>query len=202
MRAQGHDERIRFLFIAGAQIMNRKEYKEYQETIAYFFETEGIRNLSPTNMEDEPYFSSSSCDCCNRSLGGDRYQCSRYNAEHDTIVEDYEICPDCYYYAEYGQLDDMTMQEIEDSEKDLDRYKVNPYAWPGGYNVLALMADGETLCHDCICNEKEVFQDDTLHDQDGWRFVGSDVYWEGPIIYCAHCNKALDSEYGDPEEDQ
>ena len=39
----------------------------------------------------------------------------------------------------------------------LEEYKKNPYAWPGGYQLLALMGDGETLCHKCICEEKEVY---------------------------------------------
>lgn len=184
--------------------MNRKEYKEYREAVKDFFETEGITGLSRRDMESESYFSSASCDCCGTLLAGDRLQCSGYNPRTMLTVEDYEICPDCYYYAEYGQLNDMTMMEIEDSEKDLDRYKANPYAWPGGYDILALMADGETICHDCACNESEVFQDDEASCADGhdpaWRFVAGYVYWEGPTIYCANCNKPLESEYGDPED--
>lgn len=64
---------------------------------------------------DEPYFAWWPCECCSRSLGGNRYHATGYNRDADTIQE-YQICTDCMYYAEYGQLDDMAMMEIKESE--------------------------------------------------------------------------------------
>lgn len=61
---------------------------------------------------------------------------------------------------------------------------------------LGVMNDGEYLCTKCI-NEPEVHEGG---EPDGWRFEGSQVYWEGPTIDCAHCNEPIESEYGDPEE--
>lgn len=86
--------------------------------------------------------------------------------------------------------------------KDLEYYRKNPYAWPGGYQLNALMADGEYMCHECICNEDEVFQDDSKVDTDEWRFIAADIHYEGPSLYCANCGKELKSEYGDPWEDE
>lgn len=86
--------------------------------------------------------------------------------------------------------------------KDLEYYRKNPYAWPGGYQLNAVMADGEYMCHECICNEDQVFQDDSKVDTDEWRFIAADIHYEGPSLYCAHCNKELKSEYGDPWEDE
>lgn len=41
------------------------------------------------------------------------YECDAYN-RNTREVQDYDfICEDCAYYVEYGQLDDMTMMEIE-----------------------------------------------------------------------------------------
>ena len=185
--------------------MNGKEYREYQESVKGFFEKEGIAYLSVQDRDEdgdgEPSFSYEYCDCCGTSLGGDRYTCNGYNPTTKKIYSDYSICSDCYYYAEYGKLDDQSMLDIEASEKDLDHYKANPYAWPGGYQVNAIMADGEFMCHDCICKEEEVFQDDTMQDQDEWRFIGAEVYWEGPTLRCCHCDKDLLSEYGNPDAD-
>ena len=94
--------------------MNKKEYNNYITRVELFFNNEGINNLSQITDDDgdcEPYFSSTNCDCCNRSLGGDRYDCNGYNPETKE-VQKYSVCTDCVYYAEYGQLDDMTMMDI------------------------------------------------------------------------------------------
>ncbi len=79
----------------------------------------------------------------------------------------------------------------------LDEYYDTPYAWPGGYQINAIMDDGEYMCHECATTNGEVHEGG---DADGWRIDGFDVYWEGPTAYCCHCNKELPSEYGDPEK--
>ncbi len=95
--------------------MTRKEYAEYERSVAKFFENEGIDNLTTISDESgntEPYFSWSSCECCGSHLGGDRYDCNGYNPKTGEIYE-YSVCVDCMYYAEYGKLDDLTMMELE-----------------------------------------------------------------------------------------
>jgi len=74
-----------------------------------------------------------------------------------------------------------------------------PFAWPGGYPVYAIMDDGEYLCFDCVRDNSEVHEG---NQADGWRFEGADIYWEGPTMTCAHCNKELESAYGDPDDNQ
>ena len=98
------------------ETMTKKEYNTYKNLVADFFKEEGISNLSAIQEEEgetESYFSHIPCDCCSRILGGDRYDCNGYNPKTKEIQE-YSICPDCLYYAEYGQLDDMTMLDMED----------------------------------------------------------------------------------------
>lgn len=92
--------------------MNKQQYERYQKRVERFFEAEGITNLS---AEGEPYFSHSTCNCCKSNLAGDRYDATGYHPESGEVYN-YDICSDCVYYAEYGQLDDMTMMDIEDSE--------------------------------------------------------------------------------------
>ena len=50
---------------------------------------------------------------CQTNLDGDRVDCNGYNDTTKKIQGPYRVCIDCEYYVEYGQLDDMTMMEME-----------------------------------------------------------------------------------------
>lgn len=82
--------------------------------------------------------------------------------------------------------------------------KLISYAWPGGYPVVYYAKDGEVICPDCAngengsrCQEK---LDDDCPDDDQWTLVAGDIYYEGPPLSCSHCNKEIESAYGDPDE--
>ena len=79
----------------------------------------------------------------------------------------------------------------------------NKYAFPGGYQVNLVMEDGELLCIDCAKDNFKLIAYATKNPgyPDSWRAIGGDVHWEGESEYCAHCNKELPSEYGNPEEE-
>lgn len=91
--------------------MTKAEYAEYQQAVADFFQREGIANLSSTS--NEPFFSWSSCQCCGRPEGGDSEEANGYNPTTKEVQTYDCICIGCIYHAEYGRLDDATMQEIE-----------------------------------------------------------------------------------------
>ena len=95
--------------------MNKNEYQEYEQDVKTFCDTENIVSLDaicdPDDGYYEPYFSHINCDCCRRSLSGDRLDCIAYN-KNDHEIYNYTVCLDCYYYFEYGCLDDTTMDEI------------------------------------------------------------------------------------------
>jgi hypothetical protein len=75
----------------------------------------------------------------------------------------------------------------------------NPFAWPGGYPVYTVMADGELLCPDCARKEyRQIVQSTKNHYRDGWQAKGTLILWEG-FDYCCHCNKELESAYGEDE---
>lgn len=65
-----------------------------------------------------------------------------------------------------------------------------PYAFPGGYPVLATLDDGSVLCPTCA---KAVFLEERLD-------ATVDLYFEGPPHHCDNCNERIESAYGDPEE--
>ena len=78
----------------------------------------------------------------------------------------------------------------------------HPYAWPGGYPLILVMADGECLCASCARNEYRLISHSTRHhERDGWCAAGVDVHWEGEAIICAHCNAEIDSAYGPVESE-
>lgn len=82
-------------------------------------------------------------------------------------------------------------------DEELGRYPA--YAWPGGYPIIYVTADNSVLCPDCAnggngCEASETSE----YKQD--RLVAMDVYWEGPVIQCDHCQGLIESAYGDPDE--
>ena len=96
--------------------MNKNEYENYKQAVKLFCDTENIVTLDAItdNGNDEtkePYFSAVYCECCRSHIPGDRLDCIAYN-EKDHKIYNYTVCLDCYYYFEYGCLDDMTMDEI------------------------------------------------------------------------------------------
>lgn len=79
--------------------MTKAEYAEYEERFAAGLKYHGANRIS---TGDSAGFSASRCDLCNRHYAGDRF-------EAEAGPFDLEVCTDCAYYAEYGQLDDLTM---------------------------------------------------------------------------------------------
>lgn len=75
-----------------------------------------------------------------------------------------------------------------------------PYAWPGGYPLYIVMADGEALSCEAARTEWRQIVYATLHGlRDGWRAVGACINWEDGAMYCAHTGERIPSAYA--EED-
>ncbi len=70
------------------------------------------------------------------------------------------------------------------------------YAWPGGYPVYYVTADGGEMCPACANggNGSEATEDADAEDQ--WRLVANDVHWEGESLWCDHCGGEIESAYG------
>ena len=77
-----------------------------------------------------------------------------------------------------------------------EKGKFQPYAWPGGYQLLYLCADDGVLCPDCANEDGQT--DDP--DDPQWHIVDGFVNWEGPPTICDNCNKSMESEYGEIDE--
>ena len=65
-----------------------------------------------------------------------------------------------------------------------------PYAWPGGYDRLAVTDDGGTLCAACCGRELESIAGSCPGD--GWRIVGTFTTAElDESVCCDHCGESF-----------
>lgn len=87
-----------------------------------------------------------------------------------------------------GQLD------ITKLERDLDG-SLPSYAWPGGYPLYYVSAEGETFCPACATR----FADDVeLREQEGVSAIADwDVNWEDAELVCEQCGLLIESAYGE-----
>jgi len=74
--------------------------------------------------------------------------------------------------------------------------KLPAYAWPGGYPIVYLDGNNETLCPDCA---QEALDDPDEFDE--WKPEAWFVHYEGSSCFCRECNKEMESAYGDPDEE-
>ena len=82
--------------------------------------------------------------------------------------------------------------------------RAGPYAWPGGYPLFFVMADGEALSFDAARAQWREIVGAMLCDhnpRDQWRVLGCDVNYEDSDLYCAHTGKRIPSAYAEPEEE-
>lgn len=81
------------------------------------------------------------------------------------------------------------------------------FSFPGGYEIHYRTEDGGTLCHQCANrgNGSEAYigtdPSGELGSDPQWHIVGHDCHWEGEPITCDHCNRDIDSTYGNPDSD-
>jgi hypothetical protein len=83
---------------------------------------------------------------------------------------------------------------------DTNTNELPSYAWPGGYPIYYLCADGGVLCPDCANKDGYVGEPADGIDDPQWHVVDGSVYWEGPAMSCDGCNCDIESAYGDEED--
>jgi len=76
-----------------------------------------------------------------------------------------------------------------------------PYAWPGGYPLAAITADGGCLCANCVKKEWRLICGEHFDNTNcGFRIAGVSVNWENPELYCDHCGAQIESAYGQSDD--
>ena len=82
------------------------------------------------------------------------------------------------------------------STKQFKEFVRHPYAWPGGYPLRAVMADGECVCKTCAKdNAKLIIRATRDADRSDWDCAGVEVNWENADITCAHCGEPIEAAY-------
>jgi len=78
----------------------------------------------------------------------------------------------------------------------LESSKLEGYAWPGGYPLFYITQDGGALCPDCA---REAESEGLTSDPDDpqWYIIACQTNLENTTLYCDHCNKHIESAYGD-----
>jgi hypothetical protein len=70
------------------------------------------------------------------------------------------------------------------------------YAWPGGYPMALLMADGEVIDSQAAKENYRLIRRETGND---WKATEVFIHWEGEPLYCAHSGREIPSAYGEIE---
>lgn len=75
------------------------------------------------------------------------------------------------------------------------------YAWPGGYPLYIVTADGAALSIDAARAEWAQIVRATLQCDrySGWCAEGADINWEDGALYCAHSGKRIESAYAEDD---
>ena len=70
------------------------------------------------------------------------------------------------------------------------------FAWPGGYAIAYLCADGESLCSDCMDTQSVTFGSGVNPIDAQWEICGAMAYgadtdYPDSDEHCAHCNRVI-----------
>ena len=92
----------------------------------------------------------------------------------------------------------MQINTVSDFRK---AYKSGPFAWPGGYPMFFITADGAALSWDAAkqCRGEIIRAISSQDTRSGWCIAAADVNWEDESLYCDHTGKQIPSAYGDDE---
>lgn len=85
------------------------------------------------------------------------------------------------------------------SRIQLDNGNVPSFAFPGGYPLYYVTEDMSALCPDCVNDNRKLIDDAAKDNDTQWHIVDSTINFESYIV-CDHCNKKIESAYGDSND--
>lgn len=92
----------------------------------------------------------------------------------------------------------MTVQQFNDALAN------GKYAWPGGYPMYFICADGEALSFEAAEENKDsvIYAIEEGRAMDDWRVIGFVINWENEDLYCVHTNKKIECAYPKDESEE
>lgn len=89
----------------------------------------------------------------------------------------------------------MQIQTVSDFRRAV---RNGPYAWPGGYPLYFVMADGEALSFAAAkANRRLIIEELAYRVSGDWRPVAFEVNWEDANLYCCHSATRIESAYAE-----
>ncbi len=74
--------------------------------------------------------------------------------------------------------------------------RAGEHAWPGGYPLYFVTADGAALSFDSARKEFRQIADSISHGwSDGWRIVASAINYEDSELFCDHSGERIPAAY-------
>jgi hypothetical protein len=89
----------------------------------------------------------------------------------------------------------MLIQNISDYRRAI---RGGAYAWPGGYPLFFITADGAALSFKAARDNRRLILEAiaTNDTRGGWRIAALDVNWEDSTLTCDHTGAPIESAYG------
>jgi hypothetical protein len=87
----------------------------------------------------------------------------------------------------------MLIKSISDFRKAV---RNGPYAWPGGYPLYWIMADGGALEWNVCKTERRNMLEALANGDRFWRPMALVINWEDADLTCGHTGKRIESAYG------
>lgn len=83
--------------------------------------------------------------------------------------------------------------------ESLNYFIENKYAWPGGYPMFAICADGGILSHTSVVENQSQIREATENPGTNrqWQIVGVDINYEDENLICDHSGEKIESAYGE-----
>jgi hypothetical protein len=90
----------------------------------------------------------------------------------------------------------MLINSISDFRRAI---RNGPYAWPGGYPLYFVMADGEALSFRAARDNRRAILSAIAYKgtDEQWRPIGMEINYEDADLWCAHRAEKIESAYAD-----
>jgi hypothetical protein len=87
--------------------------------------------------------------------------------------------------------------------KDLRKaVRMGSYTSMGGYPLFFVTGDSDTLHPACVKdNYRNISRAVRENEYSDWQVVAVDINYEDPSMYCAQCNKRIESAYAEDENE-